>query len=219
MRLRNAVADQSDTKERILDAAEGLFAELGFARTSMRRITAEADVNLAAVNYHFGSKEGLIKAVFSRRLEPLNAERLRRLAALELAGNPTLEQLLEAFIAPNLELAGSHDVVGDRFVKLVGRSYTEHTRVLQEHVRAVNARAASAFKEAFQRVLPDLPREELTWRLHFLVGAVAYSMVGPDVARLMAGSPLSETANAQALIARLVPFLAAGMRAPLPRHR
>ena len=75
------MSDQPDTKERILNAAEALFAEHGFTHTSTRRITRTANVNLAAVNYHFGSKDQLIKAVFNRRIKPVNGERLRRLSA------------------------------------------------------------------------------------------------------------------------------------------
>lgn len=210
------MADQPDTKERILDAAEALFAEHGFAHTSMRAITSTAGVNLAAVNYHFGSKEELIKAVFSRRYEPLNVERLGRLEALERRGEYTLEELLEAYIAPNLELSQSHGAVGDRFVKLIGRSYTEHNEALRDHVYAINRELVTRFKAAFQKALPHLTRQELSWRLHFLVGAVSYTMAGPDLIRLMAGSQISDAANARALLARLIPFLAAGLRAPLP---
>lgn len=208
------MAGQADTKERILDAAEALFAEHGFAHTSMRNITSTANVNLAAVNYHFGSKEELIKAVFTRRLAPINAERARRLNELEQRNDVTLEQLLEAFIAPSLEL--SQDRFGDRFVKLVGRSYTEHDQALRDHVYQLNRELAARFKAAFQKVLPHLSKQELSWRLHFLLGSVAYTMAGPDLIRLMAGSQICEGGNAKALVARLIPFLAGGLRAPLP---
>jgi AcrR family transcriptional regulator len=210
------MAEQPDTKERILDAAEALFAEHGFAHTSMRNITSMANVNLAAVNYHFGSKEELIKAVFTRRLAPINAERTRRLDELERRGDASLEDLLEAFIAPSLETSKDHASLGDRFVKLIGLSYTENTEVLRDHVYQLNRELASRFKTAFQKALPHLPKQELSWRLHFLVGSVAYTMAGPDLIHLMAGSQICEGGNARALVARLVPFLAGGLRAPLP---
>jgi len=211
------MAEHSDTKERILDAAEALFAELGFAPTSMRNITGTAGVNLAAVNYHFGSKEELIKAVFTRRLAPLNAERIRRLELLKQGEQPpTLEQLLEAFIAPALELSQEHGGVGDRFVRLVGRSYTEHNEALRDHMHQINRELVTRFKAAFAEALPHLPKQELSWRLHFLVGAVSYTMAGPDLVRLMAGAQISDSGNAKALLSRLIPFLAEGLRAPLP---
>ncbi|WP_181919333.1 TetR/AcrR family transcriptional regulator [Alkalilimnicola ehrlichii] len=209
------MAQQADTKERILDAAEALFSEHGFVNTSMRSITQSANVNLAAVNYHFGSKEELIKAVFARRLLPLNEERIRRLDDV-LAQGVTLERLLEAFIAPHLELSQDHEEVGDRFVRLIGRGYTDHAEFLRDHIHQLNKPCVARFKEAFAAELPHLPRKELSWRLHFLVGAVAHTMAGPDMIRLMAGRRISDHGNAQALVQRLIPFLAAGLQAPLP---
>src|SRR5579864_3993381 len=90
-----------DTKTRILDAAEKLFADKGFEATSLRDITAEADVNLAAVNYHFQTKDSLIDAVIARRIEPVNKKRVE---LLDSAGsNPNIEQILIAFLAPVLD--------------------------------------------------------------------------------------------------------------------
>src|SRR6266852_4816583 len=91
----------SDTKTRILDAAEKLIGEKGFEATSLRDITAEAQVNLAAVNYHFQSKDSLIDAVIQRRIEPVNR---RRIEMLDTAGpDPSVEQIIEAFLGPIIE--------------------------------------------------------------------------------------------------------------------
>src|SRR6185295_619338 len=95
----------TDTREALLDAAEGLFAEHGIQASSLRAITQRAGANLAAVHYHFGSKEGLVRAVFSRRLKPLNEERLRRLEACDLEAADAVEQVLDAFLAPLLRLS------------------------------------------------------------------------------------------------------------------
>ena len=92
----------SDTKERILDAAEELFAESSYDSTSLRGVTRAADVNLAAVHYHFGSKQALYEAVVTRRVSDVNRDRLERLAALERAaggGSIPIEALVEALIA------------------------------------------------------------------------------------------------------------------------
>ena len=210
------MSDQPDTKERILNAAEVLFAEHGFTHTSTRRITRTANVNLAAVNYHFGSKDQLIKAVFNRRIKPVNVERLRRLTALEKRGDPTLEQVLGAFIAPLLELGQGDKRAGDLFVRLIGRSYTDHTAFLRDYMHELNADLNGRFKTAFSRALAHLPPKELAWRLHFLVGSVSYVMAGPDLIRLMAGCRISEPDNAKAVLARLIPFLAGGLSASLP---
>src|ERR1700683_3072119 len=123
------MTEKLDTKSRILDSAEKLFGLNGFEATSLRDITAEAQVNLAAVNYHFQSKESLIDAVIARRIEPVNR---RRFEMLDAAGShPTLEQILTAFLAPVLEqnLDGVAPLMGrmmsdpTQFVERVFRKY------------------------------------------------------------------------------------------------
>src|SRR6204780_5541598 len=99
--MNEILQEKPDTKPRILDAAEKLFAMNGFKPTSLRDITAKAQVNLAAVNYHFQSKDSLIDAVIERRIAPVNR---RRLEMLDAAGpNPTVEQVAEAVIVPVIE--------------------------------------------------------------------------------------------------------------------
>lgn len=208
------MTDQTDTKERILDAAERLFAEQGFSRPSMRAITTEADVNLAAVNYHFGSKDELIKAVFTRRVVPLNERRLSMLDELEARGFD-LENLLDAYVRPVLEMS-QDPKRGATFVQLIGRSYTEQVPFLRDHMHKVDRELVSRFKKAFERVLPQLPREELSIRLHFLVGAVSYTMAGPVLIPFMQDKSPESGDMAEALMARLMPFLKAGFEAPLP---
>lgn len=214
---KGTMAEANDTKDRILDTAEHLFAERGLGQTSLRQITSHAEVNLAAVNYHFGSKEGLIKAVLARRLEPLNRERIRRLDRLERQGSITLEGLIEAFIGPPLELSRDGGG-GSRFVRLMGRTYTEHASFLHEHMRHANEALVSRFKPAFRMVLPELPKAELYWRLHFLVGVMSYVMAGNDMMQLLASSRNAELEEPREIIRRVVPFLAAGLRAPLPEE-
>lgn len=204
------------TKDRILDVAEQLFAEHGFGATSMRSITNEAGVNLAAINYHFGSKEGLVQAIFSRRLVPMNAERLRRLRELEQSrsGRIPLNELVGAFVGPALELSRDVSGGGARFIRLLGRSYTESSHELQEAVRAMYQEVIDAFKPAFAAALPGLGHEELYWRLHFMVGTLAYCMAGSDMMRLIAASRLSADAEHEQLMQRLTTFLTAGLQAP-----
>lgn len=203
------------TKDRILDVAEGLFAEHGLGATSMRTITNEAGVNLAAVNYHFGSKEGLVRAIFARRLGPMNDERLRRLRELERrhGGAIPLHDLIGAFVSPALELSRDEQGGGARFIRLLGRSYTEPSITLQAFVRSMYQEVIERFKPAFARALPGLDRDELYWRLHFLVGTLAYCMSGSNMMRLIATSNLSDDHEHQQLLQRLTAFLAAGMQA------
>lgn len=206
------------TKDTILDAAEELFAHGGFANTSLRSITAKARANLASVNYHFGSKDALIEAVLARRLVPMNAERLARLDVLEgeyaAAGVP-LEALIRAFVGPALELSRDSEKGGGSFIRLLGRSYTEPLAGLQERVRSMYDPVIGRFKAAFARALPDLPGEELYWRLHFMVGTLAYCTAGTDMMRLIAASRMSDPPDAHVLLERLTSYLAAGLQAPV----
>ena len=205
------------TKERILDAAETLFAEQGFTNTSLRSLTAQAKANLAAVNYHFGSKDELIEAMFARRMTPMNQERLSRLEALESqyrGQKIPLESLVEAFIGPALELSRDTTQGGSLFIKLLGRSYAEPSPQLQDRVRAMHCEVIERFKTAFTVALPNLSSDELYWRLHFLVGALAYCMSGADMIRLIASCRITNPLEAESMTQRLTVFVTAGLRAP-----
>lgn len=214
--MNHGQAVAESTKDRILDVAEKLFAEHGFGATSMRTITNEAGVNLAAVNYHFGSKDGLVRAIFARRLAPMNDERLRRLQRLEQAraGSIPLDELIHAFVAPALELGLDEAGGGARFIRLLGRSYTEPSEPLQGAVRLLYQEVVERYKPAFAAALPGLQPEELHWRLHFLVGTLAYCMSGANVMHLVASGVLSQGPESERLLQRLTAFLTAGMQAP-----
>ncbi|MGH8722039.1 MAG: TetR/AcrR family transcriptional regulator, partial [Burkholderiales bacterium] len=118
----HAIKPEHVTRTRILDAAEELFMQHGFEGTSMRQLTSRAGVNLAAVNYHFGSKDALIEAVFRRRLDPMNAARL---AALDRLEDLSAENIIRAFIGPSLRLIEDAKGGGRNFIRLLGRTYTE----------------------------------------------------------------------------------------------
>jgi AcrR family transcriptional regulator len=207
------------TKDRILDAAEALFMEHGFEATSLRAITAAAGVNLAAVNYHFGSKEELFESVLTRRLDPMNQARVDLLTRLEAQAAPQpvdCERILTALLMPALSLARDRERGGKDFLRLLGRAYADPApfirRFLSEQYRTMIVR----FKAAFARALPQLPRKELSWRLHFIMGALSYTLAGTDALKLIAELSPSETANDEVLLRRLAPFLLAGLTAPLP---
>ena len=207
------------TKDRILDAAEALFMEHGFEATSMRQITSEAEVNLAAVNYHFGSKEDLFEAVLTRRLDPMNQERLALLALLEResAGQaPTPERILAAMFIPALRLARDRERGGKNFLRLLGRAYADAAPFIRRFLSEQYAEMIARFKAAFARALPHLPKKELSWRLHFVMGALSYTLSGTDALRLIAELNPRETHNDELLLRRLAPFLIAGLKAPLP---
>ena len=210
---------QDETTDKILRAAEELFAANGFDSTSLRTITARAGVNLASVHYHFGSKEGLLKEIFSRRLVFLNQERQRRITLLPACkGNQaaSLEALLEAFIGPELELSQDVRGGGAHFARLLGRAYMEPPAALKDAFSAQYAEVLASFKVALVQVLPDVPRVELYWRLHFTLGVVAYAMSGNDFASIVPGYEHHNINQSQTLLQRLIPFLAAGLSAPVP---
>jgi AcrR family transcriptional regulator len=215
MSLR-AVKPQHETRTRILDAAEELFMLHGFEGTSMRQLTAKAAVNLAAVNYHFGSKDALIEAVFRRRLDPMNATRIGALDALEAAGTPLQpESIIRAFVGESLRLMEDARGGGRNFIRLLGRTYTEPAKPIRVLIGQLYAPAMERFKAAFERALPQMPREELVWRMHFMFGTLAYTLAATDTVQLIAGCKPEDRHDARLLEDRLTAFLAAGLTAPL----
>lgn len=207
------------TSTRILDVAEELFMEHGYEATSLRQITRAARANLAAVNYHFGSKEELFEAVLTRRLDPMNLERIELLDQVERAAGSsplTCEPILAAMLLPALKLARDRERGGNNFLRLLGRAYADPAPFIRNFLSGQYATMIARFKAAFGRALPELPRQELTWRLHFVMGALSYTLAGTDALKLIAQLNPVEVDNDERLIARLAPFLAAGLKAPMP---
>jgi AcrR family transcriptional regulator len=198
------MTERPDTKTRILDAAEKLFGEKGFDATSLRDITTEADVNLAAVNYHFQSKESLIEAAIMRCAAPVNH---KRIAMLEAAGpNPTVEQIVEAFVGPVLEQ--DFEPIALLMARVLASPETMQ-RVFKHHIETLSRR----FAEATAVALPELSLTERMWRLHFVAGSMAHTMTRAPVLRELFGGVL-DFDDRKLMIARLVRFAAAGFRAP-----
>jgi AcrR family transcriptional regulator len=211
MSLR-AVKPQHETRTRILDAAEELFMQHGFEGTSMRLLTGKAGVNLAAVNYHFGSKDALIEAVFRRRLDPMNTERI---AALERLENPSPEDIIRAFVGPSLRLIEDAKGGGRNFIRLLGRTYTEPAKTIRALIGQMYAPAMQRYKAALERAMPQMPPDELVWRMHFMFGTLAYTLAATDTVQLIAGCKPEDRHDARLLEDRLTAFLAAGLTAPL----
>jgi len=207
------------TKERILDAAESLFMEHGFEATTLRQITAAAGVNLAAAHYHFGSKEELFEAVLKRRLDPMNLERVALLTRFESESAPrplSCEKILAAMIIPALKLARDPERGGKNFLRLLGRAYADPAPFIRRFLSEQYAVMIARFKAAFGRALPQLPKRELTWRLHFVMGALSFTLAGTDALKLIAELSQGRPASDELLLRRLAPFLVAGLKAPLP---
>lgn len=205
-----------DTRSRILDAAEVLFMENGFDGTSMRMITSRAEVNLAAVNYHFGTKELLIQEVFRRRLTNLNQARIAALEALEAeaAGAPVKpSRIVDAFFGTALRMAADVEGGGHTFMRLLGRTYTEPSEFVRQFLAEEYAECVDRFLSALYRAVPEVDRKEILWRFHFMMGAMSYAIAGTDALQLVTGK-FDDEDPAQ-LAPRLMSFLLGGLRAPL----
>ena len=207
----------TDTKTCILDVAEKLFARQGFHSTSMRMLTSEAKVNLAAINYHFGSKEELIKSVMERRILPLNKIRIERLQSIkDIASTnghvPDIREVLLAFIGPTFEFKES-GIGAQDFISLIGRAFSDprHTvrKLFMEMVQPV-------FQLLFELLcdsLPATPKNIVLLRLHFMLGAMAHPMHESQMCQLIPNGtgikmyPVS-------LTDQFVNFVASGMEAP-----
>jgi AcrR family transcriptional regulator len=210
-----AVKPQHETRTRILDAAEELFMQQGFGGTSMRLLTSKAGVNLAAVNYHFGSKDALIEAVFRRRLDPMNIARIAALAALEASGAPDADAIIRAFVGASLRMLEDAKGGGRNFIRLLGRTYTEPAKGIRHLIGQMYAPTMQRYKAALERALPQMPHDELVWRMHFMFGTLAYTLAATDTVQLIAGSKPEDRYDARLLEDRLTAFLASGLTAPL----
>lgn len=212
---------RNDTGERILDAGERLFMEHGYEATSTRMVTSEAGVNLAAVNYHFGSKEALMQAVLRRRLDGLNRKRLRALDEMErqAAGRPLKpSQIVDGFFGTLLRLSADRQGGGETFLRLLGRTMADPSDFIRTFLAAEFADVLERYKSALFLALPEVPKAEIVWRFHFMLGATSYAIAGTDMLQLVTDWQVDEGVETQAelLLPRLMSFLLGGLRAPLP---
>ena len=170
----------AETRSRILDAAENLFASNGLDAVSIRDITGVAGVNLGAVNYHFGSRRDLVAAVFDRRMAPLTAERLAALGALEQAAGKkaaALEDVLEAFFLPAIRMSLGPERDGAVFGRLMARCMLEPNPMLETLLRGHVEPVIRRFDAALIRTLPRLRPADVFWRMHLLIGGLHHSLL------------------------------------------
>lgn len=198
-----------NTKERILHAAEDLFAQHGFAGTSLRQVTSRADVNIAAVNYHFGSKENLVHEVFKHRMDEMSEKRLSALAETIARDPADLNGILLAFIQPALAL--TLDRHGASFVRVLARAYAEKNDGLRNFLSENYGQVLREFAKAIAVCLPQLSKEELYWRMDFTAGALTYAMADFGLIRRQPG--VTEKAHCEKAAQHLITFAQAGLRA------
>ena len=200
-----------ETKERLLDVAERLFADFGYRATSLRHITSEARVNLASVNYHFGSKDALLAALLDRRFAPINHRRLELLNELEASADGAVElrDLVRAFLSPPFELHPEGTEGRRILLRLVGRIHSETDDVRTVFIKLFEP-IISRFTTAFQQTLPHLDADEVSWRLHFLIGSMAHTMMWCE----SFVSQASRCPDPSEVLASLTQFATAGLAAP-----
>lgn len=210
------MAKRVTTKDKILNAAEALFAEHGFEQTSLRQITALAEVNLASVNYHFGSKKALIQAVMARYLEIFMPALDVQLASLQTQHLITTRQVFDCFREPLKQLSSVRKGGPTLFLSLLGFAYAE----IQGHLRRYTMDHFGAVMERLLAVLhqanPQLSPVDMFWRLHFVLGATVFAQVSGPALREIAAADFGETVRADQIVDKLIPFLAGGVDAASP---
>ncbi len=211
-----ASTSQQTPKEKILEAAEAAFANFGFDGASMRQVMHDAGENLASIYYYFGSKEGLMAAVLKRRFGSLREQHLSLLKGFEQAAEAQplpVEKILEAILLPPLRLALEAPANRQAIARLIGRIATEPNPQIQAIIRSQHADLERMFEDALARSLPDVPPQELHWRLQFVWGALAFALCNPEQLK----SPATEqsvSADCRTLLAKMISFFSPGLQVP-----
>ena len=205
--------DARGTRQRILSSAETLFAERGFETVSLRDITGAAAANVAAVNYHFGSKERLIDAVIERHVVPINGERLELLddlAAKYSEESLPVEEILRAFLSPVLRQITSGEMSEELFGKFMGRLIGECGWRLPESVRPLFSLMARRFTAALRKAVPRLSEEAALWRMHFSFGVMSHTLTHGDTLRQISGGRAGSP-SIESIFENIIEFCAAGI--------
>ena len=205
---------QADTITRILDSAEQLFAEKGFAETSLRMITTRAKVNLAAVNYHFGSKKDLIQAVFARFLTPFT-DKLNKELNVVIEHNPApsfndVLSVLAKTMLTGIDRNESYNKLSV-FMRLLGLAYTQAQGHLRKFLLDNYAQSYSRFVGYLKLAHPSLSSREIFWRIHFAIGASVFTMSSIEVLRSMEENDTGVKSSIADIMNELIPFLAAAL--------
>lgn len=211
-----SIIKSMSTKTKILDTADVLFANKGFNGTSLREITSLAEVNLAAVNYHFGSKKELIKAVMSRYMNELSPRLESSLNTICLDdAKPTLVEVFSAFLEPLLHLNHFKENGTSTFLQLLGRGYTDSQGFLRWFLTTQYPDVFSYFTQAINKAYPELSKEEMFWRLHFTMGTIVFTMSSSDALIDIAQNDFDRQLDIAEVIKKVIPYVAAGVAAPV----
>lgn len=213
------MAARITTKTKILNAAEALFAEHGFEQTSLRQITAGADVNLASVNYHFGSKKALIQAVMARYLTHFMPALDTELKALQdevaaRGGQVTSRQVFDCFRAPLNGLTAVNKRGPTHFLSLLGFAYAEIQGHLRKYTMQEFGDVMLRLADMLHQANPQLTAADVFWRLHFVLGATVFAQVSGQALQEIAAAEFDEHVSAADIVDKLIPFIAGGLDAP-----
>jgi len=210
----------ADTRERLLDAAERIFAERGFEGASMRAVTQAAGTSVSAANYHFGSKEALLRATLLRRVGPLNDRRLERLDALEAkaGGRPLeLEMILDAFLRPVFEEHMASVAATARFRQVAARIYSDPPDIVSAMKRELFGPITARFIGALAAALPEKSREELKLGFQLTIGVMVHVISGHLVTVPNVEDEDSEywasRLSDESVLQQMIAYMAAGLRA------
>lgn len=198
---------QTNLADSILDAAEIMFAEKGYAGTTLRQVAERLDVTPAMIAYYFQNKDNLFRAVFTRRGFGISQSRMEQLAALELAGGYDAEDLVRAFIQPAAALFDT--VQGRAFLRLHARLHMEPEALSYELRSQVYNDSTRAFARAFSELMPDLDARQIFQRMSLLIGAYLYAFSGTSRLNELLEDEVTDTGSG--LLETAIAFGAAGM--------
>jgi AcrR family transcriptional regulator len=210
MRSTSKTLKPSETRDRILSTAERLFAEYGLDGVSLRQLGAESGAAIALINYHFGTKEMLYRAVFERRITPLSERRRAALAAAlsPANGRPTLEAVLDALARPWIEMHATEH--GHYYTRLVAREVYDPREAERGIVRDLLDPVARDFIAAMEQVLPDHPQSDIHWGYLFFVSTLQVILTSPQRTDRLFGDLLGDKST-EAIVQRLVSFVSAAL--------
>ena len=202
------------TANRIMLAAEALFAEQGFTETTMRQITTAADVNLAAVNYHFRSKQGLVNAVCEKLMEPLCTEievalADRMLDSTKITLDESLEILMRALL--NVSQVNTHSL--SVFMRLLELAYMKNQEELREFFIVEYLPRLKLLLECVRADSAPMEDDEFFWRLHFLLGSIVFTLSNYHMLLTFKDKGLEDKAEIDCILHRMLPVLVAGLQA------
>ena len=204
------------TTAQILKAAEALFSEQGFSETTMRQITAAADVNLAAVNYHFGSKQGLIQAVSARYLYPF-CEYIDNSISERVVNNPqvsvSLDDLIEMVMRALLHVRQNNAHALPMFMRLLDLSYMKHQKELRDYIVSQHYSKLEVFLAQLRIDASPMEDDEFFWRLHFLLGSIVFTLSNVHTLMEIEKKEFDKEGEIEKILYRMVPVISAGFQA------